>query len=276
MHVRAYSTGTVRITRSWQRGEGPRALRLVRALTDPQFTEPLPIWCWLIEHPEGLILIDTGIASDANAPVWFPPHLRLVQRASPFQIDIAAEEIGPQLVADGIDPRAGRWVVLTHLHQDHDGGLGHFPNAEFVVARAEWAAARGLRGKLAGYLNHRWPRDFAPTLVDFAAPDPIFAGRHALTRAGDVYLVPTPGHSAGHLSVIVALGEDALCFTGDAAYTQDLLLAIALDGVAVDAARARESHAHLRRFAESTPTVLLPSHEWAARERLYHREWAQV
>lgn len=272
INIHAFTTGTVRITHSWLRGTGSYPLRLARTLSDPRLTEPLPIWCFLIEHPEGLILIDTGIPADANKPIRFPPHMRLTQRAAPFQISGAHQEIGAQLRAHGFSPDDVRWVVLTHLHQDHEGGLFHFPNAEFIVARAEWQAAAGLIGRMGGYLNTRWFKNFAPTLIDFNEDDAVFAGRHTLTQAGDVMLVPTPGHSKGHLSVIVQEDKNALLFAGDASYTQDLLLADALDGVSQDAPAARRSHQQILTFAAQQPTVYLPSHEWAAQGRLERRE----
>ena len=271
MNIHAFTTGTVRVTKSWQRGSGSYPARLVHTLTDQSFTEPLPIWCFLIEHPEGLILIDTGIPHNANAPVWFPPHMPLIQRAAPFDIKSVDNEIGAQLRARGFTPTDVRWVVLTHLHQDHDGGLAHFPNAEFIVSRKEWQAAQGLQGRLAGYFNFRWFAGFQPTLVDFSERDEVFEGHHTLTQAGDVLLVPTHGHSAGHLSVIVYEHAHAILFGGDASYSQSLLLEDALDGVSRDAAAAHKTHRQILDFAASTPTVYLPSHEWAARERLEQR-----
>lgn len=271
MNIHSFTTGTVQITQNWLQGEGSYFRRLTRALFDRRFTEPLPIWCFLIEHPEGLILVDTGIPHDANRPVWFPPHMRLTQRAAPFRISGPEEEIGGQLRDNGVSPEDVRWVILTHLHQDHEGGLHHFPNAEFIVAGAEWQAAQGFAGRMGGYLNKRWPKDFAPTRVDFDEPDGIFAGRTTITQAGDVYVVPTPGHSPGHMSVIVEDGDHALCFAGDVSYSQALLLEDALDGVGADAIAMRRSHGQILEFAENTPTVYLPSHEWAARDRLEAR-----
>lgn len=276
MDIQLFSTGTVQITRRWQQGNGSYPLRLLGALTDTRFTEPLPIWSHVIAHPEGLIVIDTGIPHDANAPVWFPPHMRLAQRAAPFQIAGESDEVGPQMRAAGLNPEDVRWVVLTHLHQDHEGGLRHFPNAEFLVSAAEWTAASGLKGRLGGYLNTRWPKDFAPTLVRFEQPDAIFDGRFTLTRAGDVHLVPTPGHSAGHLSVIVEDGDHSVFVAGDASYSQGLLLADALDGVSADAGRVHVTHGQIVRYAAQNPTVYLPSHEWASAERLVQREAVRV
>lgn len=272
MKIHAFTTGTVRITQRWMQGEGPYPWRLLRTLTDPNLSEPLPIWCFVIEHPEGLIVVDTGIPLDANKPLWFPPHMRLAQRAAPFQIASRAEEIGEQLRANGFAPEQVRWVVLTHLHQDHEGGLQYFPNATFIVSQAEWRAASGFAGRMGGYLNQRWPRGFAPQQITFAEADPVFAGRYSVTAAKDVYLVPTPGHSAGHLSVVVEDSDSAVFFAGDASYSQALLLADALDGVAPDAKAQRDTHQRILRLATQRPVVYLPSHEWAVQQRLAQRE----
>ena len=276
MQIYAITTGTVRITQNWRVGNGAYLPRLLRTLTDSRLTEPLPIWCFAIEHPEGLIVIDTGIPANANKRVLFPPHVAFVQHAAPFQISGESDEIGPQLRTNGLSPEDVRWVILTHLHQDHEGGLHHFPNAEFLVSRAEWEAAKGIKGRMAGYLNFRWPKNFSPTLVDFDEPDEVFSRRHSVTRAGDVYLVPTPGHSPGHLSVVVEDGNQALFFAGDASYTQDLLLADALDGVGPDAEGEHNSHRRILEFARKMPTVYLPSHEWEAKQRLAQREVIQT
>lgn len=272
MKVHCFTTGTVTLTQSWQKGTGGYLSRLVSALFDSRFTEPLPIWCFLIEHPEGLILIDTGIPLNANAPVWFPLFMPLVQRAAPFQIASTDEEIGPQLRAAGFATEDVRWVILTHLHQDHEGGLHYFPNATFIASKSEWDVSQGFAGRMGGYLNFRWFDGFAPQTITFDEPDAIFGGRHTVTEAGDVYLVPTPGHSPGHLSVVVEEDDSLLFFAGDASYTQQLLLENALDGVSQDEAAVRRTHQNIMGLGRQRPIVYTPSHEWAAKERLENRE----
>lgn len=272
MQVHAISTGAVRITQRWQTGHGSRFMRLTRALLDRRFTDWLPIHVWVIEHPEGLIVIDTGIPVDANAFTLRPPFMPLVRRAAPFRIAGKNEEIGPQLERVGLAPADVRWVIQTHLHQDHDGGFGYFPKAEILVSRVEWLAAQGFAGQMAGYLNWRWPRGLAPTLIDFA-PDPTgtFRGRHTLTAAGDVHLVSTPGHSHGHLSVLLEEGDRAILFAGDTSYTQDQLLADTLDGVAPDPAAEHDSHQRILRLAAQRPLIYLPTHDPDSAQRLKDR-----
>ena len=85
-------------------------------------------------------------------------------------------------------------------------------------------------------------------------------------------LVATPGHSAGHLSVIVLEDEIAVFLAGDTSYTQELMLRGAVDGVAPDVAAARTTLERIRVYADRTPTVYLPSHDPDSARRLAVRE----
>jgi N-acyl homoserine lactone hydrolase len=271
MNIYVIETGKVKITKNRRIGRGDGIKRLMNTLFDSEFSEWLPIYVWVIEHPEGLIVIDTGIPADANKRIWFPPFMPLVQRAAKFDMT-SEQEVGPQLRRLGLSPDDVHWVVLTHLHQDHDGGLHHFSKAEFVVSCEEWAAATGFKGRMNGYLNQRWPHWFQPRLVDFDQnPFGPFASHHSLTQSGDVHLVPTPGHSPGHLSLILVEGDYSIIFAGDASYTQDLLIAQQADGIGDDPQAQQDTHRKILAYAEQHPTVYLPSHDPGSKERLENR-----
>jgi glyoxylase-like metal-dependent hydrolase (beta-lactamase superfamily II) len=272
MRIHALTTGAVKITHNWMVGQASGAGRLINALLDQRHTDWLPIYCYVIEHVEGLIVVDTGIPVNASDRIFFPPWMPLVQRAAPFRMT-RDEEIGPLMRARNLAPEDVRWVVQTHLHQDHEGGLHHFPNAQVVISRSEWQAAQGLAGRLAGYLSYRWPQSLSPVLIDFQAPGAgAFPQRHILTRAGDVQLVPTPGHSAGHMSVLLEEDDHIVFFAGDASYTQALLISNTVDGVATNPQVYQASQRAILGLANETPTVYLPSHEWDAERRLLVRE----
>jgi glyoxylase-like metal-dependent hydrolase (beta-lactamase superfamily II) len=270
--VDSIQTGTVAVKARQREGRGPGRLRLFNTLRDAGWTDPLPIYAWVIQHVEGTIVVDTGETARAMEPGYFPrwhPYFRLALRESVKPED----EVGPSLERLGIAPDEVRWVVLTHLHTDHAGGIAYFPASEIIVSRREFDAASGFRGKLSGYLPHRWPSNFSPRLLDFE-PQPFgpFSASVALTDAGDVRLVATPGHSVGHLSVVVEEDDHFLFFAGDASYTEELMIRQVVDGVTPDAAAARETIAGIRRFAEEAPLVYLPSHDPASAARLRARQ----
>ena len=272
MNVHAISTGTVRVTTRQMRGAGPGPLRPLLTMLDRKWSGPLPIGVWAIEHPEGVIVVDTGEnARAANEPGYFPrwhPYFKLAVR-----LDVRPEqEIGPALAGLGIDPREVRSVVLTHLHTDHAGGLAHFRGSEILVTRREMEVASGRMGMLRGFLPHRLPEWFDPLLVDMR-PEPFgpFPESYPVTEAGDVRIVPTPGHTPGHVSVVLDEGERVVFFAGDTSYTEELMVEGALDGVAPDPKAARATTARIQRLARERPTVYLPAHDPGAAERLAER-----
>jgi glyoxylase-like metal-dependent hydrolase (beta-lactamase superfamily II) len=254
-------TGTVAVKEWQRRGAGPGATRVFGTFFDRRWTEPLPILAWLVEHPEGLIVVDTGETARALEPGYFTswnPYFRLAVRMSVAP----EEEIGPQLRRLGHEPDEVRWVVLTHLHTDHVGGIAHFPRSEIIVSAAEIAQAEGLRGKALGYLPQHWPEWFDPTRIDFD-PDPFgpFPQSWTLTQAGDVVLVPTPGHTAGHLSVAVRTDDRLVFLAGDSSYTERLMLDGAADGVTASPRVARRTLERIRALAGAHELVYLPAHD---------------
>lgn len=273
MLIHGIETGRVAVRTRQLKGVGSGKQRLLKTLVDREWTEPLPIYAWAIEHPEGVIVVDTGETARVSERGYFP-------RWHPyFQMGVREwvkpdEEIGPRLEALGLPPDEVRWVVLTHLHTDHAGGLHHFPDSEILVSAVEYEAACGLLGRARGYLNNRWPEWFRPHLVDFRREEPIgpFPASVALSAAGDVRLIPTPGHSHGHLSVLVEDGNVSVMLAGDASYTQELVLEQAVDGVAPDAVQARQTMQRILAYAAERPTVYLPSHDPDSQRRLEARE----
>ena len=268
MKIQLISTGYVRITQNWRVGKGEGLARIANTIFDEQHTDWLPVYCAVIDHPDGLILVDTGSAADAGRPIFFPPHLLLMQRAVSFEIS-PEEEIGVKMQRFGYDPKDVRSVILTHLHQDHDGGMHHFPNAEFLIARQEWAAALGWGGRMNGYQPWHWS-GITPRLIDFeSGAYHNFASSEAI--AADIRLVPTPGHSLGHLSVIVEQGSEAVMLAGDSAYTDDLLVQDRVDGIGPSPTDQHETHRRITAFAEQVPTIFLPTHDPLSAERLEKR-----
>ena len=151
------------------------------------------------------MIVDTGETARTSEPGYFPrwqPYFRLAVRMNVPP----AQEIGPQMQDSGLNPDSVSKVIQTHLHTDHAGGMHHFPNSEFLVSENEYMNAQGLVGMLQGYLPHRWPNWFAPKSIKFE-PKAVgpFDESYTVTEAGDVVIVPTPGHTPNHVSVIVKI-----------------------------------------------------------------------
>ena len=232
MKVHAIQTGFVRIKTAQVEGRGHGLPRRLAIFADSSWTDWLPTYAWVIDHPEGIIVVDTGQGAHLlESGKSLHPYVRWEVA---FRIE-REQEIGPQLRALGIGPRDVKRVVLTHLHMDHDGGLAHFPDSEILVSSGELQTARGYLGRLRGYLPHRWPKWFDPKPLSLAAEAfGPFAASRRLTQAGDVVAVATPGHTADHLSVVVQDGDTAYFLAGDTSYNEELMLQGRLDGVSAD------------------------------------------
>jgi glyoxylase-like metal-dependent hydrolase (beta-lactamase superfamily II) len=268
MTIHAIQTGTVRIKEAQRVGRGRGPLRRASLLLSRSWTDPLPIHAWAVETAEGVVVVDTGETARASEPGYFPrwhPYYRLAVR---FEVG-PDDEVGPQLARIGIRPRDVRAVVLTHLHTDHAGGLRHFPGSEILVSQEELKLASGLPGRLRGYLPDRWPGWFAPKPIAFeATPFGTFDRCRWVTRDGGVVIVPTPGHTPGHVSVVVTEGDLSYFLAGDAAYTERSLVGQEVDGVSPRRAVTLGTLRTILGFCRERPTVFLPTHDPGSAGRL--------
>lgn len=259
MRIHAIQAGEVQIkTRPVEARRRPRAGRVLDVLTDRDWAPRLPISCYAIEHPDGVIVVDTGEGSHANDPgyqPWWHPFTRTSERrwVKP------EEEIGPQLRALGVDPADVERVVMTHMHGDHAGGLTHFSNAEILMSAREAKMAMARECPLNGYLNNHYPLWLKPRRLEFdEKPWEGFGASILLTADGSVRLIPTPGHTLGHLSVVVDQGDHLMLITGDACYSERALEEGIVDGVAQSERLHRDTTRRLRELCERRPVVVIP------------------
>lgn len=249
--LRVLDTGRVQIHRR-QVDPHPRdGLRLLATLFDRQWTDWLAVWSFAIEHPEGVVVIDAGQDPDLQKPLW-DVYLRHAVRFEVAEEDRQAT----RLREAGLDPGTVRYHVFTHLHVDHVGA-GPLPGAKVVLNADEWRAATAHGARLRGYMR---PGIRDPQTVD---------GDHDLFGDGRIRLIATPGHTAGHQSVLVTPDDGPrVLIAGDAVYSEAALLSRTIDGVAVSPARSRMSIDRLRELCAEAPTVVAPTHELAAARRI--------
>jgi glyoxylase-like metal-dependent hydrolase (beta-lactamase superfamily II) len=260
MKIHAIQTGTVEIKKNQLIGKGPRALRLVNVLFGKEWVEPVPIYAWVIEHNEGVIVVDTGDTACTAEPGYFPGWQPYYKMAVRIHVK-PEEEIGSQLKQMGIAPKDVRKVILTHMHTDHAGGLHHFPESQIYVNILEYKRWLGFQGQVNGYLPHRAPTWFSPNAIVFDSGVGPFQNYWDVTSNGDVKVVETHGHTPAHVSVIVKIEDVYYFLAGDASYSEENLLKRISDGVSPDPAITVDTMQNILTFSRTQPTVYLPTHD---------------
>jgi glyoxylase-like metal-dependent hydrolase (beta-lactamase superfamily II) len=169
-------------------------------------TVPVPVF--LIEHPKGRALFDTGLHPDCQHDAAGRLGERLTNL---FEIGLQpGEAVSARLEA--IDRDAGKIDLLinSHFHFDHCGGNALIPNATLLVQRREWDA-----GMAPDALEKRGfnPRDF-----DLGHKLRLVDGEHDVFGDGSVVCLPTYGHTPGHQSLRIRLDTGDIVLAADACY----------------------------------------------------------
>ena len=166
----------------------------------------LPCPSFLIEHPKGLVLFDTGCNAkiiDDAVGYWGE-----IAQALPVKWS-KSDTLDKQIQGVGYEPDDVKFVILSHSHLDHSGGLTYFPKAKFIVGANELRYAYWPDPDRRGIfiLN-----DFLPTRgydwMEFGHDFDLFGD-------GAVQFLYTPGHTPGECSVLVNLPNRTFLMTGD-------------------------------------------------------------
>ena len=198
-------------------GVVPRTLWKTRIEPDDRNRIPLAMRCVLVEHPDGLVLIDTALGNKEDTKFLDIYGVENQGLEGATQLEDA-------LASAGFLPRDVKWVINTHLHFDHAGGnttmdpdlendpRRHirmtFPNATYVVQRGELEFARHTNERTrASYLPHNF--------------DPVAAADRWRLLEGDGEILPgirarvTPGHVPWHQVLLIESGGETAVFVGD-------------------------------------------------------------
>jgi N-acyl homoserine lactone hydrolase len=241
--------------------------KLLRALLTGREAIAVPVPSFLIRHPSaGAILVDTGL----HPSIATDPKANFGSLAARFGKPTLrpGEDVPSQLRKRGLDPGEIPIVVMTHLHMDHSSAISEFPSSTFVVSEAEWRFASGGGGSARnGYRRAHFDYAFEYRTVDFDRADVNsyagFGRTFDLFGDGSVRLAFTPGHTAGHISVVARLAQRDFVIGGDCVY-----LLAQLDGsepgppLPQDAHNLRRSLQELRLFRSQYPdAVITPGHD---------------
>lgn len=155
----------------------------------------VPACVFLIDHPDGLALFDTG----------FSDRFVGMDKGLGKIVDMPEEHpVAERLRALDVDPASIDWIINSHLHLDHAGGNHLLPNATIIVQDGEWEF--GLSGEDGAYATE-----------DFDTGQTIkrINGEHDLFGDGSVILFATPGHTPGHQSARIRTATGEAVLAGD-------------------------------------------------------------
>lgn len=260
------STGTVDIHP--QHAHGSIAPSYWWILTSRDWLTGLPINVYVIEHRDGLVVFDTGQdRASVTDPGYFPggPLGIVYQRLARFDIP-EDQTLTQQLLALGYAPEDVDLAVISHLHQDHIGGLGDLPNARIVVSREERATMDGPLPEANGILRSHldFPADrWRAIEFEQMTGIPGFDRGFDLFGDGSLTLLPTPGHTSGSMSLLVrdrAIAPSLL--VGDVTYDADAMLDHGTIPGVGDRSRLCDTTRRIRHLSASMPDLrILAAHD---------------
>lgn len=216
----------------------------------------VPVSAYLIEHPEGYVLVDTGWHTDIRDNLrkhlgWL--HSSMYQGRLP-----QGQSVTEQIAAIGIEPEDLSFVVLSHLHSDHVSGVGLVEDADqIIVSEREWAARNDFN-----YITSMWDGISIEPFAFEDIPYGPFGRGLDLYGDGSIFLVYTPGHSKGHVSVLSRTDAGWVLLAGDVGYAARSWEQMILPGVTTSDEEMLASLSWVREYGERDDVVtVLANHD---------------
>jgi len=234
-------------------GVVPKPLWERRIPADERNRIPLALRCLLIEHDDGLVLIDTGIGNKEDQKFRDIYGVENEGKGGRTRLEDALGELGH-------GPDDIRWVINTHLHFDHAGGdtwrdpsgqiLPAFSKARYVVQRGDLEFARHTNERTAGsYLRHNF--DAVPFALLDGEAEPL----------PGIRCLPTPGHVPFHTSILIESAGERACFLADLVPTSAHLPLPWIMGYDLEPLVTLESKRRTYRRAEAEGWLLVFEHD---------------
>jgi N-acyl homoserine lactone hydrolase len=221
----------------------------------PRERQDMSVRAYLVVHPGGTLLWDTGIADAIAAR----PDGERITDAIVFRVP---KTLQSQLAAIGHSPASIDLIGLSHMHIDHVGNLDQFPATKVVMQQADHDAAYGPTPEQAGFMPETYAaldRDRIETIV----------GEHDVFGDGTVVMKPLPGHTPGHQGLLVTLQEAGpILLATDIAYSaRDYALAAVRDSN-FDLARSRDSIEYAKRLERELGATVWLHHDLDAQRSI--------
>lgn len=194
----------------------------------------MPIPAFLIVHPKGNVLFDTGLHSDLADPT--SERLGNLSKYSTIKFSME-EHVVNRIATLGLKPEDISIIINSHLHFDHAGGNCDFPNATMIVQRAEMNAATDPDLIVRNAFN---PDDYKSNLKR-----KLIDGEHDVFGDGVLLLKPTPGHTPGHQCLLVTIDDRRILLAADASYIAENLERQMVSRLSFDIEAAKRSLAKL-------------------------------
>ena len=201
---------------------------------------PMPVSCYLIRDGDDYVLFDAGLGTRL---IGKPD----VQETQTVSLD---RSLADQFAAIGVDPAKVSTLIVSHFHGDHHGQADLFPNARRLIGAGDAAALRGEsdQGKL------------GPWLKGERTVEEVGADRD-LTGDGRLKVLFTPGHTPGHLSMLVKLRGASFILTGDLVHSRRQLDALEPSRNHVDKVRGKAEIERMVALAKSEGATIVVGHD---------------
>lgn len=272
MKIHIFHCGYIQVSETVPFGNTIDLKNTARQLADPVDRRlTLPVCVYLIEHPKGLLLVDTGWCREISPAGVY--DARSVRELLPAPLAAlyhpylpAGMAIHEQLASLGIRPEDLDYVLLTHLDPDHVAGLRHVAGAKHILLPEDeyfWSCRTVYKARQP---RHLWLD--MPIERRFYRGSPLGPNRWAIDVLGDesVQMVNVPGHTDGQAAVLVRSGKKFVLLAADAAYSPRNWQENITPGFGFDANFQRKSLQWIAKMAaESDCAAVLCSHDAAAK-----------
>jgi glyoxylase-like metal-dependent hydrolase (beta-lactamase superfamily II) len=198
--------------------------------------------CYLVRHPKGILLWDTGMTPD------------LIGAREPVMGWTLKQSIPDRLKALGLTPAQVTHVGISHHHADHTGGARDFPNAELLIGKGDWDALKAMKPdeRPAAQLAHWLTGSGKATQV---------AGDKDVFGDGTVTMLGMPGHTPGHTALLVKLASGYVLLSGDQYHFREGRQAQTVPGFNTNRADTLASHKRFEEIASNLKARVVIQHD---------------